>query len=94
MQQLQQVVENTAAEFSMERSANKALALYKNIRGNEFVHKHGEYNVWTGTLRLIKTEWNVLKAVAGATGAAFNVPFNCRHPSKRIMWRRPLTREF
>jgi len=73
MQQLKQVAENTAAEFTMERSANRALALYKNIMGNEFVHKHGEYNAWTGTLRLIKTEWNVLKAVADATGAAFNV---------------------
>ena len=73
MQQLKQIAQNTAEKFSMGHCANKALALYENISGNEFVHKHEEYNAWTATLRLIKTEWNVLKAVAGAAGAAFNV---------------------
>ena len=73
MQQLKQIAQNTAEKFSMGHCANKALALYENISGNEFVHKHEEYNAWTATLRLIKTEWNVLKAVAGAAGSAFIV---------------------
>jgi glycogen synthase len=73
--QLKQAAENTAKDFSMERWANKALALYDNIRGSEFVHKNGEYDAWTSTLRKVKTEWNVLKVVVGAAGAALNVRY-------------------
>ena len=73
MQQLKEGAKNTAEQFSIGRSADKALALYEHLRKKEFVHRHAEYNVWTTVLRLIKTEWDVLKGLAEAAGAAFKV---------------------
>jgi len=73
MHQLRQTAENTAGDFSMERSGDKALALYENLRKKKFVSRHGEYDLWTNALRLIKSEWNVIKGAAGMTGAAFKL---------------------
>jgi len=73
MQQLKEGAKNTAEQFSIGRSADKALALYEYLRKREFVHRHAEYDVWTTVLRLIKTEWDVLKGLAEAAGAAFKV---------------------
>ena len=67
---LKESSENTAEEFSMERLATKASNIYENLRKNTFVHRHEEYNAWNSALRLIKTEWDVIKVVAGAAGAA------------------------
>jgi glycosyltransferase involved in cell wall biosynthesis len=73
IEQLKEGAEHTAKSFSMERSTDKALALYENLWQNGFIHRHAEYNVWKGLLRLIKTEWDVLKGVVGAAEAAFTV---------------------
>ena len=73
MQQLKQAAENRAKEFSMERSADKALTLYKNLLDKEFFDRHKEYNAWTTILHKIKTEWDVIKGLAGAAGAALNI---------------------
>jgi len=61
---------NTARAFSIERSADEALALYEHLCEKKFVHRHAEYNVWTAALRMIKAEWDVLKGVAGAAADA------------------------
>lgn len=74
MHQLKRGAEHTAKAFSIERSTDKALALYEDLREKEFIRRHDEYNLWTAARRLIKTEWDLLKGVAGATaGAAFSV---------------------
>ena len=73
MQQLKEAAENRAEEFSMERSADKALALYKNLLDKEFYGRHKEYSAWTTILHEIKTEWDVIKNLAGAAGAALNI---------------------
>nr|MBL0713235.1 glycosyltransferase [Desulfobacterales bacterium] len=73
MQQLKQAAENSAEEFSMGRSADKALALYKNLLDKEFLGRHKEYSAWTTILHKIKTEWDVIKGLAGAAGAALNI---------------------
>ena len=73
IEQLKEGAEHTAKSFSMERSTDKALALYENLWQNGFIHRHAEYNVWKGLLRLIKTDWDVLKGVVGAAEAAFTV---------------------
>ena len=73
MQQLKQDAENSAEEFSMERSADKALTLYKNLLDKEFFNRHKEYSAWTTILHEIKTEWDVIKGLAGAAGAALNI---------------------
>ncbi len=73
MQQLKQAAENRAKEFSMERSADKALTLYENLLDKEFFGRHKEYSAWTTILHEIKTEWDVIKGLAGAAGAALNI---------------------
>ncbi len=73
MQQLKQDAENSAEEFSMGHSADKALTLYKNLLDKEFFDRHKEYSAWTTILHKIKTEWDVIKGVAGAAGAALNI---------------------
>ncbi|MBW2163653.1 MAG: hypothetical protein JRF43_04185 [Deltaproteobacteria bacterium] len=73
MQQLKQAAENRAKEFSMERSADKALTLYENLLDKEFFGQHKEYSAWTTILHEIKTEWDVIKGLAGAAGAALNI---------------------
>lgn len=74
LQQLMDRAKNTARAFSIERSADEALALYEHLLEKKFVHRRPEYNVWTTVLRMIKAEWDVLKGVAGAAAdAALNV---------------------
>ncbi|MCD6197890.1 MAG: glycosyltransferase [Deltaproteobacteria bacterium] len=73
MQQIKQAAENRAKEFSMERSADKALTLYKNLLDKEFFDRHKEYSAWTTILHEIKTEWDVMKGLAGAAGAALSI---------------------
>ncbi len=68
--QLQDAALKTAESFSMTRSADKALDLYESLLKKEFVQRHEEYNAWKGILRLIETEWDILRGVAGAAGAA------------------------
>jgi len=82
MRQLRQDAENTAEEFSMGRSADKALTLYKNLLDKGFFEQHKDYRAWTTILHKIKTEWDVIKGLAGAAGAAFNldVPAGKREP--------------
>lgn len=58
---------DTAEEFSMKNSADKALELYRQLMEKKFVQRHNEYSRWTAMLRLIKTEWDLLKGVARAT---------------------------
>ena len=70
LQQLMDRAKNTARAFSIERSADEALALYEHLREKKFVHRRAEYNVWTTALRMIKAEWDVLKGVAGAAADA------------------------
>ena len=72
MRQLKQDAKNRAEEFSMGRSVDTALTLYKNLLDKEFFGRNKGYSAWTTILHEIKTEWDVIKNLAGAAGAAFN----------------------
>jgi len=61
----------TARAFSMDRSADKALAAYERLRGRPHADTDDLYDAWNATLRMIRTEWDLLKDLAGAAGAAF-----------------------
>lgn len=61
----------TARAFSMERSASRALAAYAALRGRPHQDTADQYDAWDTTLRMIRTEWELLKDLAGAAGAAF-----------------------
>ena len=82
MQQFKEAAKNGAEKFSMERLADKALTLYKNLLDKEFFCRHKEYSDWTTILHEIKTEWNVIKNLAGAAGAALN--FDALESKKKL----------
>jgi 1,2-diacylglycerol 3-alpha-glucosyltransferase len=60
----------TAEAFSMKRSADKALRLYERLLGRRREVPDADYDAWDATLRLIRTEWEMLKDLADAAGAA------------------------
>lgn len=62
----------TAADFSMTRCADKALALYEELRHSAFVGRRDEYKSWAAARRMIGTEWDLLKGIATAAEAALH----------------------
>lgn len=60
----------TAERFSLDRSADKALAIYERLRGHPHEDTDDQYDAWDSTLRMIRAEWEMLKDLAGAAGAA------------------------
>ncbi len=61
----------TADAFSMPRSADKALACYESLRARSFVASAGnDERGLRDVMTAIKTEWDILKSVAGAGDAA------------------------
>jgi glycosyltransferase involved in cell wall biosynthesis len=73
LRQLKQAALATAQSFSIGHTAEKALQIYKRLIDQEFIDRDEEYNVWTSMHGLIRFEWEMLKGVAGAAGAALNV---------------------
>lgn len=71
MQQLRRSAVQTAEAFSMQRSADKALACYAALREKGFATRSDEYEQWERIRALIKAEWDILAGMAGAAGAAF-----------------------
>jgi glycosyltransferase involved in cell wall biosynthesis len=63
----------TAAEFSIGRTAETALAIYGRLRGDRSNDDGAHYDSWMAALRLIEAEWNVLAGLAEATGAALRL---------------------
>ncbi len=63
---------DTAGEFSMTRCADKALALYEELRHCAFVGRRDDYRSWAAVRRMIGTEWDLLKGVATAAEAALH----------------------
>jgi len=75
---LKQGAGKTAQVFSMDSSVEKALNRYQMLLEKEPAHRHAEFNKWTAALRLVKTDWNVLKGLAGAAGTAFGADSSTR----------------
>jgi glycosyltransferase involved in cell wall biosynthesis len=73
LQHLEQGARETAEAFSLDRSADKSLAHYRDLREQAFVHRHEAYDIWAAAGRLIETEWDLLKGVTRAAGAALDV---------------------
>jgi len=71
MQEYRQDAEKTARMFSMEHSMEKTLNRYQILLGNELSYRHDEFNTWIAELRLVKTDWDVLKGMFSAAGTAF-----------------------
>ncbi len=72
--QLAQGARATADDFSMPRTADKALGCYEALRQQAFDARPEAYRQWQHMLHLIEAEWGILKGVAGAAIAAFSGP--------------------
>lgn len=67
---LKQAALETAEAFSMPRSADKALACYAAIKSSPHTGASEDESGWEDVFTWIKTEWDILKSVAGAGDAA------------------------
>ena len=70
MRDLRQDALDTAEAFSMPRSADKALACYESLKLKSTATSGEDESAWEEAMTAIKTEWNILKSVAGAGDAA------------------------
>ncbi|RJP69002.1 MAG: glycosyltransferase family 4 protein [Candidatus Abyssobacteria bacterium SURF_17] len=66
--------EETAKAFSMERSADKALAHYEALLTKQPIRRDEPYESWTGVMRRIKAEWELLTSVVDAASASLREP--------------------
>jgi len=63
----------TAEEFSMNRTADKALNCYVSLQSQTPSSSWSEPEErWQSSLQLIKAEWDILKATGSATSAALS----------------------
>ena len=72
LRNVKQSVLDTAAMFSMPRSADKALECYASITSKPGVDTSSDESDWDDVITWIKTEWDILKSVAGAGDAALD----------------------
>ncbi len=69
-QDLKQAALDTAEAFSMPNSADKALSCYEALKSRSIADADRDELGWEEVMNFIKTEWDVLKSVAGASEAA------------------------
>ena len=67
---LRQAARQTAEAFSMQRSADRALACYAELCGRLSADRSEQLERWRKLLDLIKVEWEILKGIGSATDAA------------------------
>ena len=65
-----QAVANTARRYSLERSVDAALRVYRALEANQSGRRAEAHEPWQANIRRIKAEWELLKGVAQAAGAA------------------------
>ena len=63
----------TAEAFSISHTADKALALYSSTKSEAPAGASDDERDWDDVFSWIETEWEILKGVAGACGAAMGV---------------------
>ena len=70
--ELRKNARDTATEFSIQRSADKALEHFHKLQQKSLKHRHHEYHSWTSALNLIEAEWERIKKLSEAVGAALS----------------------
>jgi glycosyltransferase involved in cell wall biosynthesis len=68
---MSEAAEATARRYTIDTCVDKALGIYDTLVGVEPVKKPRAYSLWTAAQRFIEAEWDVLRNVADAAGAAF-----------------------
>lgn len=67
---MRQAALDTAEAFSMPRCADRALACYASLRPRTAADAREDDKGWEDIITAIRTEWDILKSVAGAGDAA------------------------
>ncbi len=70
--QMRESARRTAESFSMNRTAEKILGCYAALQPYKSVGWAEPEESWEASLRLIKTEWDILKSAGSAAGAALS----------------------
>jgi glycosyltransferase involved in cell wall biosynthesis len=70
LRELKHAALTTAEAFSMPRSADKALARYESLKHRSAADSGKDETGWEEVMTAIRTEWDILKSVAGAGDAA------------------------
>lgn len=68
--QLSLGAKKTADEFSLMRSADKALSCFEELTRISLTHRERDYHSWTSTLNLIESDWERVKEFASAAETA------------------------
>ena len=68
---LVQGARQTASDFSMENTADTALELYAGLRNYNSTRRPEDYSVWTSTLLMIESEWEIMTNTARSVIDAF-----------------------
>ncbi|GGX63227.1 glycosyltransferase [Saccharospirillum salsuginis] len=66
LERLRTAVRETAEAFSMQRSADKALRCFLEVKPKSAAQSSVHESRWEEITRAIRTEWDILKSVAGA----------------------------
>jgi glycosyltransferase involved in cell wall biosynthesis len=61
---------DTAHAFSLDRSSDRSLDLYARVIRDQRAERREPYKLWAATRRMIAVEWELLKGISEATGAA------------------------
>ena len=69
-QALRRAARESAEAFTMPRAADKALACYEALKPRAAAESERNDSAWQDVVNAIRTEWNILKSVAGAGDAA------------------------
>ncbi len=71
---MKKVLRKTVEDFSMNRTAERALALYESLLEKAPGQRNAEDSMWSTALRMIETEWEIWANRAHAAGAALHSP--------------------
>ncbi|WOJ93119.1 glycosyltransferase [Congregibacter variabilis] len=70
LQKMQAAARATAQEFSMDRHADRAIAIYSSLIRAPYNANPHDVDTWESVLRLFRAEWEMTKNVVAATGVA------------------------
>jgi len=70
-EKLQQALQQTAEEFSMNHSVEQSLALYTTLSSEQPCSKETEDSLWDSAMRVIEEEWKIWENIANSAEAAF-----------------------
>jgi glycosyltransferase involved in cell wall biosynthesis len=72
LRDLKQAARDTAEEYSMSRSADKALGCYEALKPGKSAGFGEQVGAWEEVMAAIKAEWDILKSMAGASDAGLD----------------------